>query len=143
MGLKIKLGARIIENMDAPATTDYGATKVWEVGDVLTITSTKLVKATDSTTATMGLAMERRAEPVNGDTSMDGTYHGYGSILTGEAVVLVDRIASGISFDENDAIYVDANGQLTDTGTYIVGCVRKVEDADGYVEIFWKPPIHS
>lgn len=141
--LKLLYGGLIVENVDVPG--DYEDNHVWEIGEVLTIDAQgKLEKANGSTTGVIGLAMERRARPVGSDYSADQTHAaGKGSILTGEALVVVDTIVSGISISPNDVLYVSDDGRLTNEESDSkkkVGRVRSV-NPDGTITLFFRPDL--
>jgi len=133
MGIKILYGGRIRPSYDCPDT--YGATDVWEQGQVLTLSGGKLRKADNNTTGIRGLALEYRRSATEDPTKF-GLQTGKGSMLRDEALVELscEALESGITFAADERLYVSANGKATNTGTVgrEIGIVDSVSE-DGQV----------
>jgi len=114
----IKYGGRIKPSFNIYSPDTYEATNTWERGNVLTLNDDgELIKADANSDGVKGLACECRQNAYNDETKGNGK----GSMILDECLFITDELASGVSFDVGDALYVDADGKITNTGTYKIG----------------------
>ena len=144
MAFKITYGGRARPTYSTGTTYTTGsAGTVWEQGDILTLdaTANTLLKAIDTNTGIVGLAMEYRREVTGDDNSSDQTsVQRKGAMVVDTAVIDTDRVESGITFAINERLYVGTNGKLTNVaGSLLVGVCLSELDSDSAITALWSP----
>lgn len=142
MAFKILHGGRVRWSANVDTSAAYTSVNTWEKGEMLALqmdgNSQKVNAAADyQGEYILGFATENRSNASNDKTFASGKV---GMVLD-ESVVYTDEIASGVTnFEENQTLYVDTSGHLTnaDPGSgIVVGKSLSALDASGNITAFY------